>query len=230
MRSYSPRQERRALAKFTTQQRLLVVAPGLDLQLLEIVDPYSLLDRMVEQEAQNKRVERYPYWAELWPTSFGLAHWFCRTGVAPPGGWTRELGCGLGLVGISLALLGWRVEASDFIEDALIFAHCNARRNGVAHRHRVSYLDWRNPVGAPGSCMVASDVVYEKQNHPYLRRLLRDLLEPGGTFYLGDPGRPLAAPFIGDLQRLGYDHRAEQCTFDWQGRSTTIDIHILQKP
>ncbi len=181
MRSYSPRQERRALAKFTTQQRLLVVAPGLDLQLLEIVDPYSLLDRMVEQEAQNKRVERYPYWAELWPTSFGLAHWFCRTG-------------------------------------------------GVAHRHRVSYLEWRNPVGAPGSCMVASDVVYEKQNHPYLRRLLRDLLEPGGTFYLGDPGRPLAAPFIGDLQRLGYDHRAEQCTFDWQGRSTTIDIHILQKP
>ena len=231
MRNFSARQERKTLAKYCTRQIQWTAGPGLDdLRLLEVVDPYSLLDRMVEQEARNLRVERYPYWAELWPTSLGLAHWFCRADLNPPAGWTRELGCGLGLVGIVLARLGWRVEASDFIEDALIFTHYNARLNGVGGRHRVSYLDWRNPIGQPGSCMVASDVVYERQNHPYLRRLLRDLLLPGGTFYLGDPQRPLAAPFIADLQQIGYRHQPESCTFTWRGRRYTIDVHRLHKP
>ena len=230
MKSYNAQQIKRTMAKYSVGEVAIDLVPGVCLQMAEVTDAYTILEKMAEQEAKNRRVERFPYWAEIWPTSLALARWFVEGRLPGPGGWACELGCGLGLVGIALAKAGWCVEATDFVEDALILTTYNARLNKVGARHRVGYLDWRNPVGAQKECLVASDVIYEKKNHPYLERVLRELLAPGGFFFLGDPQRKAAAAFVALLQQRGYGHQVETRQETWKGVEQLVDIHVFTKP
>lgn len=199
-----------------------------------MADPYSLFERAVEREQRGADCglgsERLPYWAEVWPSAVAMARWFWANRPEPPEGETRELGCGLGLTGIALAKLGWRVEATDFVEDALVFARVNALGNQVASRHRVRYLDWSHPVGHPTACMVASDVVYERKSHVPLARVIRQLLLPGGRFYLSDPQRPLAQDFVALLGERGYAHEMETQRLNWRTTEQLVDIHRFDRP
>ena len=222
MRRFSEKQIARTLSKYTTVENVWSMAEGVELKIQEVADSYALLERMVEQEGRMVRVERFPYWAEIWPSSLALARWLCQRRPEIARGWTRELGCGLGVVGIALAALGWKVEATDYVEDALVFASQNARLNRVGDRHRVAYLDWSNPVGKPCDCIVASDVVYEKKNHVYLNRVLRTLLQPGGRFYLSDPQRRPAQRFVDMLLKQRYQHTVEAV----QQRLGSIDYRV----
>lgn len=230
MKHYGDRQIRRTLSKYDTRQVSRTLATGCELQMTAVGDVDALVDRMIEREGRLQRVERFPYWAELWPTAWAMAQWFCRAEEPTPSGWTGELGCGLGLVGIALAQLGWRVEATDFVEDALLFAAHNARLNRVGHNHRVAYLDWRNPVGTPCECLVGSDIIYEKKNHRYLERVLHELLLPGGRFYLGDPQRKDAAAFVSQLVAQGYSQRRETCVETWNSVEYQVTIYVFTKP
>lgn len=230
MKRYAPRHIRRTLSKYETKEVQLTLGERVELVMVEVGDAYSLLDRMIEQEGRLHRVERFPYWAELWPASIALGRWMVQAKLPVPTGWVRELGCGLGLVGIGLAKLGWKIEATDFVEDALIFSAHNARLNRVETRHRVAYLDWSKPVGSPLDCLIGSDVVYEKKNHPYLGRVLRKLLRPGGTFYMSDPQRSSARDFVEMLVVQGFDHRVETWAERWNSLEHRVDIHIFTKP
>ncbi len=220
---------RRILSKYDLNQMEVDIASGWTLNMVGVTDPYDLLDQMIEQDRLH-RDERFPYWAEVWPASLGLSRWFCRGDFEPPSLRAVELGCGLGLLGITLARLGWRIKATDFVEDALVFTSFNARNNQVGGRHQVGYLDWRHPVGNPSDCLVAADVVYEKKNHPYLERVLRQLLLPGGRFYLSDPQRSSARPFCEALEEQGYEHLVESHPTCWKALEHKIDIHTFTKP
>lgn len=229
MKRYSSKQILRTLKKYEIKETEFPIAQQVRLSIAEVEDAYALLDNLIEQEERMQRVTRFPYWAEVWPASLALARWFCKKGLAPPNSWTLELGCGLGLVGISLARLGWRIEATDYVEDALIFAAFNAQKNGITGRHRVAYLDWSNPVGQPVACIVGADVVYEKKNHPYINRVLRRLLLPGGQFYLSDPQRKAAQQFCQLLDKEGYGHQVETVAVKWKSLEHTVDIHCFTK-
>ena len=230
MKNYSIAQIHRTLGKYELREREVEIGPGLDVRVAEVGDAYVILDSMVEKERQHQKVERFPYWAEIWPASLALSKWFYRNKLEVSMGWGCELGCGLGLVGIVLAKMGWKILATDFVEDALIFTAHNARLNRVVGSHQVNYLDWRNPVGQQRGYMVGSDLVYEKKNHPYLERVLRTLLQPGGRFYLGDPQRKAASDFVSMLRVQGYDHRVETQGETWDSNEYLIDIHVFTKP
>jgi predicted nicotinamide N-methyase len=229
MRRFSEKQIQRVIGKYNLVENKWPLVDGVEVELVEVADLYELLDRMIEQEGRMVRVERFPYWAEIWPASLALAKWMCSQKLPPPRGWTRELGCGIGLVGVALAKLGWKVEATDYVEDALAFAAHNAQKNRVADRHRVSYLDWSNPVGKACECLVASDVVYEKKNHVYLNRVLRTLLEPGGRFYLSDPKRRPAERFVAMLLKQRYAHEVETVNQTLGTVEYQVDIHVFTK-
>ena len=226
MKRYSPRHVKRTLSKYDTRETVVSIGRDLELTIVETADAYALLDRLIEREPQCN--QRFPYWAEVWPAALGLSRWFYDMRL--PAAEAVELGCGLGLVGISLARLGWRVEATDYVEDALVFTSHNAARNRAGPGHQVAYLDWRNPVGRPHECMVASDIAYERRDHRYLNRLLQSLLKPGGRLYLSDPRRPVAATFISGLRNRGYTHHQETIQVSWRGQEQEVDIHVLTRP
>jgi predicted nicotinamide N-methyase len=227
VKRYSARQVERTLAKYDSVDAEIDVTPDLRLSVVQSQDAYALLDRMLESDPAGERA-RFPYWAEIWPSWVGRARGFAQQGGVS--GRARELGCGVGVAGVALAALGWNVEATDYVEDALVFAAHNAARNGVGHRHTVGYLDWSHPVGKPLSLLVGSDLAYEKANHPYLNRVLRALLLPGGRFVLSDPARPTARPFVEGLVRSGYGHERDQVGVEWDGMQHRIDIHTFTRP
>ncbi len=224
MRTFSGKQVQRTLNKYDTVIEVLEITAKHSLSIVQLKDPYGLLERLVDQEAAGQQAERFPYWAEIWPASLGLAIWLINN-REPPAGWTLELGCGLGVVGIALARAGWCIEASDYVEDALVFAQHNARHNYLGGRHRVCYLDWRHPVGGKEECIVASDVVYEKKDHKLLARLIDKRLGPKGHFYLSDPQRSTAIFFSKQMESLGFHRNVQTQKVQWKELEHSVDIY-----
>jgi predicted nicotinamide N-methyase len=230
LKRYSAKQIKRTISKFPTKQSEVQVAEDLSFHITEAEDAYELLDDMIEKESRFQRTERFPYWAELWPASIGLSKWFCQRASEMKASSALELGCGLGLVAVTLARLGWQISATDFVEDALIFTIHNGRKNRAGANLDVDYLDWSSPVGRPTDTLVASDVAYDRKNHPYLSRVLRALLNEGGRLILSDPGRPAARPFFELLEKNGYRHIQDSVAVSWKSTEHKVDIHQFRKP
>ena len=85
-------------------------------------------------------------------------------------------------------------------------------------------------MGRGTDLLVASDVAYDRKNHPYLNRVLRALLNEGGQLILSDPGRPAARPFFDQLEDNGYAHKQESVAVTWKSTEHKVDIHQFQKP
>ena len=165
-----------------------MAAGGRELRLLVPPDAEALLD-----DEAFEREEFLPYWAELWPSGVALAD--ALAGREVDGRRVLELGCGLALPGLTAALAGATVLATDWSPDAIGLLRVNAERNGAALETAVS--SWTDPhaelAGAPWDLVLAADFLYERRNGDLLLELLprltRDVL-------LADPGRPHLKGFL----------------------------------
>lgn len=168
-------------------------------------DARILLPRAAEDlidEAQFDADERLPYWAELWPAARALARFLLD--AEPPAGRVLELGCGVALPSLALRSVGASVIATDYYDEALEFARCNAERNGLPPLP-TRLLDWRNPPAAPPyELVLAADVLYERRNAEALAALLPRVTAPGGTVLLADPGRTYLRDFREMLVAAGW--------------------------
>ena len=72
-------------------------------------------------EAEYARDERLPYWADLWPAAVVLSE-HIATMPATVGARALELGCGLGIPGLTALACGLRVTFSDYDLTAMKFA------------------------------------------------------------------------------------------------------------
>ncbi len=143
------------------------------------------------------------YWASLWPSSIALAeHLLAREDL--PGLRTLELGCGCGLAGIAAGLRGAHVTVTDNQPAALELATDNWRRNGLQPA-ALQPLDWRDPPPDGGyELILGADILYHPPVFPDLARCITELLEPGGSILLAEPGRPCAHAFFGRMLQAGY--------------------------
>jgi predicted nicotinamide N-methyase len=168
-------------------------------------DSYALLDDPIVLEA-HERDEYMPYWADLWPAARMLAKavakedWskYPKTGEKLE---ALELGCGLGVPGLTALACGLRVIFSDYDLTAVRFAAGNARRNKLFD-FKAMPLDWRSP---PAKLRVpiilGADLTYETRNIDPLVKLIRQVLLPGGVCLLTDQDRT-PAPLL--REQLGY--------------------------
>lgn len=188
--------------------------------------------------------ERLPYWAELWPSARALARHLLDEGSANvrecesaevedawAGVRVLELGCGVALPSLALAGQGADVLATDWYEDALLFARANAERNALPPL-RTEPLDWRQPRGGWGyDLVVAADVLYEQRNGPVLAALLPRVTAPGGTVLIADPGRVYAGDFLRLMRDNGW--RVEQAALIAEpsapGAESQVRIHRLRR-
>ncbi len=173
------------------------------------------------------------HWARIWPASIAMSRWLLAQAPGSLPTHATELGCGMGLVSLTLAHLGVITEGTDREPLALTYATENAARNGVGG-FTASHLEWSEPSGASTMLVAASDVVYELQAPELIFSLLEDggLLGRGGRFLLSVPkARTLLADELVSLLRAhGYAHAVEEWQVDWAGTLEPINLHVLTRP
>jgi predicted nicotinamide N-methyase len=199
---------------------------GRQLSVYQVADPNALADAV--DPASFAEDERFPYWAELWPSAVALASFVLRNGVGA-GTDALELGCGLGLAGIAAALNGCRVRFTDFEPDALAFARANHALN-LGSPGLTAELDWREPPGGLASSLVlASDVLYERRFLDPFLRALELLVRPGGTALVAEPGRTIAEGTVERLEARGFARELHLEEVDLDGRAHSVWIHELRR-
>lgn len=198
----------------------------LRVELFQVADPNALSDSVDPETFAED--ERFPYWAELWPSGFALARFVARLALAP-GVPALELGCGLGLAGVAAALRGAQVLFSDFDPDALAFARANHALN-LGSPGQVQLVDWRDPPEGLGSALVlASDVLYERRFLAPLIATLRRVVASGGVAYLAEPGRKIAENTVERLEAQGFTRELHLEEVELGGRIHAVWIHELRR-
>ena len=205
---------------------VLTVVP-IDEQELEILHPANADDLI--SEADYVMDERLPYWADLWPSAQELAR-----RVASESGLGKrllELGCGSGLVTSAAAAARFDVTATDYYEDALLFARLNAWHNaGASITTRM--VDWRALPDDLGTfdLVIASDVLYEKAYGTLVAEAFARAIAPRGRGLITDPGRLAAPAFLGECARLGLSAQLlERVPFVDGAIRQTIDVYELRR-
>lgn len=200
------------LARYPTSVSTTII-DNVPFTLLRIQDTNALVDAISATEFEQD--ERFPYWAELWPSSVALAGYLHPSqGYPLYGQQVLELGCGLGLAGIAAAMAGAHVTFTDYEDDALAFAHHNASLNfplGAPGVLRFLNVDWRDlPELGTFDMILGADIVYERRNFSPLINALRSLLSPRGVACFTDPGRSIGAEFFSLAAKEGLTLRQSE--------------------
>jgi predicted nicotinamide N-methyase len=214
--------ERRLARRFRTDVSPVETSGG-RFTLLHPANPEELISE--DDFAQD---ERLPYWADVWPSSTALA----GIVAALPGTGRRalELGCGVGLVAAAAARAGFAVTATDYYDDALLFARVNVWRNAGAELV-VRHIDWRDLPTDLGTfdLVLASDVLYERPYAELVAAAFAQTIAPAGFGWIADPGRVAAGAFAASCEARGLSIRAaHQLPFTAGEIRQAITIHELR--
>lgn len=194
-----------------------------------VLDPDAVLDSVCQQETdrqrgiQPKRVLRVPYWAAVWESALALTGYLAARDATEPmaGKRTLDLGCGMGMAGAAMALLGANVTVADIETACLLFARLNTLP--WEDRCRVTRCDWQqDDLGERYDLIVGADVLYEVEQWPFIERFLRKHLTEGGVAIIGEPGRPKAECFPDWLR--GHDWQIVAAESSAGGR----EIHVYE--
>ena len=146
--------------------------------------------------------ERLPYWADLWPSARILAGEVREMRLR--GLRVLELGCGMGLVAIAAALAGGQVTATDYYDDALLFAKLNAAE-ATGETIETRMVDWSKMPADLGrfDVVLSSDVLYEPRYASMVAHAIAATLVRGGEAVIADPGRIACPDFLAECAALG---------------------------
>mmetsp|Transcript_33893 Transcript_33893/g.80446 ORF Transcript_33893/g.80446 Transcript_33893/m.80446 type:complete len:243 (+) Transcript_33893:772-1500(+) len=153
-----------------------------------------------------------------------------------------ELGCGCGLLGLSLAAISngkAQVVLTDYDAAALEIAQLNVELNSFQGCVKVRKLAWGNKSSRlvrdrPVDFVVGSDIIYNPHSLPGLQETLRTLLSPGATALLAHEHRQpvLEQRFYADLQAgLGLVcERIKRRYLDRREDATTMSVYQVKAP
>ena len=221
--------EERDALRHTLETRFRTTETSFDIggHALVLMHPLNAEDLI--DEVEFERDERLPYWADVWPASRVLAQHLI--GLRGRGRSLLELGCGAGLVATAAAIAGFRVCATDYYEEALLFTELNVWRNsGEVPRTRL--VDWRRVPTNLGrfDVVVGSDVLYERDYGSLVARAIDMTLAAHGEAIIADPGRIAASDFIAASTARGvHVVSQERVTFVEGKIRQTIDLYELRR-
>ena len=106
------------------------------------------------------------------------------------------------MVSIVACSFGHRINMTEHNPDALQFARANAHLNHCPHLP-ILELNWSEPkLKGKFDYIVASEVVYKKDDFATLQKLFQTYLKPGGEIILASEMRRTAGEFYKYLQPL----------------------------
>jgi predicted nicotinamide N-methyase len=178
----------------------------------------------------NRRDDYMPYWAYLWPGAVLLAEAVARE-PWPLGTEVLEIGCGLGLAGLTALAVGVRrVCFTDYDEAPLDFVVRSAALNGFTpDRFTTRRLDWRDLPAERYARILGADVLYERRLVPLVAGLIQGMLAPGGEALLAGPYRVATEDLPACLHARGLIAQASPLeTRDDQGRVVRGVLHRIR--
>ena len=190
------------LRRFRTVTRSLRVSE----RDVELLSPANADDLISEDDYVAD--ERLPYWADLWPSAQILAN---EVALMRLGGQrVLELGCGLGVVALGAAMAGAEVTATDYYDDALLFAALNVHA-ATGKLIATRMVNW---VALPGDLgkfdvVLASDVLYEHRYAAMVADAIAKTLVRGGEAIVADPGRIALDEFLEECRDRGLASEAD---------------------
>lgn len=163
-----------------------------------------------------------PYWAHLWPGARSLAR-LVATQLDCGGRRVVEIGCGLGLVGLTAALRGAGVTMIDTAHEALRFVQASAALNGC----RVATV--RTDVGHVGlrgrfDYCLAADVTYDPALQSGLADFLAAHLAPGGRAWCAESVRTFDPGFQRACERNGLRASERDLREPDEGREVVVRL------
>lgn len=179
-----------------------------------------------------------PYWTLVWPSGLALAEALLARPEALRGRRTLELGCGLGTTAMAALSCGARLQVADCFAETLLFCRYNTLRN-VGQQPRTLLINWRTPAGkatciasAPYDAVLAADILYEQDDLEPLLDLVPQLLSPGGTFWLAEPGRLVSREFVALARARGWrdDSTAYERIWATENKPVRVEVHRLRLP
>lgn len=134
----------------------------------------DVLDGPLSHDVAQAVVERPAYWSFCWASGQVLASVILENREWVKDKVVVDVGCGSGIVAVAAAMAGAkRVIACDIDPDALDAASANARANGVHIDLSDDLFNLPQMLESPVDLMVASDVLYDKDNWPLLAEMKR---------------------------------------------------------
>ena len=204
---------------------------GRALRLVRPADPDRLLNDPGVLDL-NRRDDYMPYWAYLWPGAYLLAEAVAHE-PWPPGVTALEIGCGLGLAGLSALVAGLdRVAFSDYDETPLQFVARSAAENGIEPaRVTTRRLDWRDLPAEHFPVILGADVLYERRLVPLVTSLIARMLAPGGVALIAGPYRVATEDELGPcLERDRLVAEAQPMTAqDERGQPVRGTLHRIRR-
>lgn len=192
---------------------------------VELLSPANADDLISEDDYVLD--ERLPYWADLWPSSQILANEVAVMRLA--GQRVLELGCGLGVVAIGATFAGGDVTATDYYDDALLFAKVNVA-DATGKRIATRMVDWTAMPENLGKfdVVLASDVLYEHRYAPMVAEAIARTLVKGGEAIVADPGRIALEEFREECADRGIVSEGDPRPFREGEISQTITLWKLR--
>ena len=165
---------------------------GQRLEILQIANMTSYLDRLAASNAIQQPLRDLPLWAKVWPGSMILGRFLRK--FSPQGKSLLELGAGMGILAMIAARHGFAsIMATDISPQAVDFARANVLRNGLDNIVRTRILDIASdslPPDARFDIIAASELLYLDELHrPILKFLGRHLAPDGKALFCTDLAR-----------------------------------------
>ncbi len=207
--------------RFRTVTRTMRIAER-DVSLLSPANADDLIS-----EDDYVKDERLPYWADLWPSAQILANEVAIMRLR--GVRVLELGCGLGVVALGAAMAGALVTATDYYDDALLFAELNVASNS-GREIATRMVDWTALPESLGKfdVVLASDVLYEHRYAALVAETIARTLVKGGEAIVADPGRIALDEFREECADRGLASEGDPRPFREDEISQTITLWKLR--
>ncbi len=167
----------------------------------------------------------FPFWAKLWPSAIALTEFLQSNSNYIKNKKVLEMGAGIGLPSLSIALQTKEILISDYIPEAVTLIQKNIDYLQLKNA-KATILDWNNvPETIFADTVLLSDVNYAPDDFESLLLLIHQFLNNKSTIIIATPQRIMASPFVKMLEPLV--KVSEVKNIHYQGEWIAISILVL---